>query len=45
MFGRRYYSCECAGFSIPASEHGTITSWGKNSEKDAIENMLKTFEW
>lgn len=43
MFGHRYYSCECAGFSIPASEHSTITSWGKNSEKDAIENILKTF--
>jgi len=22
-----------AGFSIPASEHSTITSWGKNNEK------------
>jgi nicotinamide phosphoribosyltransferase len=32
-----------AGFSIPASEHSTITSWGPGQEKDAMENMLDKF--
>lgn len=41
---RRYYGAEMAGFSIPASEHSTITSWGGPSfEKDAFENMLIQF--
>ncbi len=38
-----YYDEECAGFSIPASEHSTITSWGKEHEKDAYENLLDSF--
>jgi nicotinamide phosphoribosyltransferase len=32
-----------AGFSIPASEHSTITSWGREHEADAYENMLTQF--
>lgn len=32
-----------AGFSIPAAEHSTITSWGKENEVDAYRNMLKQF--
>ncbi len=31
------------GRSIPAAEHGTITSWGKEGEVDAYRNMLKRF--
>ncbi len=31
------------GFSIPASEHSTITSWGKDFEIDAFENMIEEF--
>jgi nicotinamide phosphoribosyltransferase len=38
-----HYDCECAGFSIAASEHSTMTSWGKNGESKAYENMLKQF--
>ena len=30
----------CAGFSIPASEHSTMTSWGKENEVEAYRNML-----
>ena len=37
---KEYYQDKCAGFSIPASEHSTITSWGKEHEVDAFENML-----
>ena len=38
---RRYYSEPMAGFSIPAAEHSTITTWEK--EVDAFENMLDQF--
>jgi nicotinamide phosphoribosyltransferase len=38
-----YNTDEVVGFSIPASEHSTITSWGRDLEVDAYENMLNTF--
>jgi len=39
-----YYNVEdMPAFSIPASEHSTITSWGKDKEVDAYENMLDQF--
>ena len=39
-----YYNTEeVVGFSIPASEHSTITSWGRENEVNAYENMLDTF--
>lgn len=39
-----YYNCDMAGFSIPAAEHSTITSWGgPNNEVEAFENMLDQF--
>mmetsp|Transcript_55223 Transcript_55223/g.131638 ORF Transcript_55223/g.131638 Transcript_55223/m.131638 type:complete len:544 (-) Transcript_55223:147-1778(-) len=34
---------ECPSFSIPASEHSTITSWGKDKELDAMKNMLEQY--
>ncbi len=40
---RDYYGEEMAGFSIPAAEHSTITSWGKAREADAYANMLSAF--
>lgn len=40
---RRFYRAEMAGFSIPAAEHSTITSWGKENEAQAYRNMLKQF--
>jgi len=40
---RRYYNEDVAGFSIPAAEHSTITSWGREGEADAFRNMLKQF--
>ena len=43
LFAREYYSAEIAGFSIPAAEHSTITSWGRDNEVKAYENMLKQF--
>jgi nicotinamide phosphoribosyltransferase len=37
---RVFYGEPMAGFSIPAAEHSTITSWGKAGEADAYRNML-----
>ena len=37
------YGGDVAGFSIPAAEHSTITSWGRENEVDAYRNMLASF--
>ncbi|MBS3648762.1 nicotinate phosphoribosyltransferase [Pseudaminobacter sp. 19-2017] len=42
-FAQRYYHAGMAGFSIPAAEHSTITSWGADRENDAYRNMLEKF--
>ena len=39
----KYYDEDMAGFSIPASEHSTITSWGKTRECEAFKNMLEQY--
>ncbi len=43
LAARRYYDEPMAGFSIPAAEHSTITSWGRDGEVDAYRNMLRQF--
>lgn len=43
MIAREYYGEQTAGFSIPAAEHSTITSWGRDGEVDAMRNMLTQF--
>jgi nicotinamide phosphoribosyltransferase len=43
LAAKRYYNHDMAGYSIPASSHSTITSWGKNFEKEAYENILDIF--
>ena len=43
LFAREYYNAGVAGFSIPAAEHSTITSWGREHEVDAYRNMLTQF--
>lgn len=40
---KRYYNEPMAGFSIPAAEHSTITSWGRENEVAAYRNMLRQF--
>ena len=30
-----------AGFSIPAMEHSTVTSWGRDGEETSFRNMIK----
>ena len=43
QIAKKYYNSKCAGFSIPASEHSTITSYGKDNELDAFRNMLQQY--
>jgi nicotinamide phosphoribosyltransferase len=38
-----YGAKDMTGFSIPASEHSTITSWGRENEFKAYQNMVKVF--
>jgi len=44
LAARRYYGADMAGFSIPAAEHSTMTSWGRAREADAYANMLDAFD-
>ena len=43
LFAREYYNAGIAGFSIPAMEHSTVTSWGREGEVDAYRNMLNQY--
>ena len=43
LCANEYYHSDMAGFSIPAAEHSSITSWGKDRECDAYRNMLTQF--
>lgn len=43
-FIAKYYKGAIAeGFSIPAMEHSTVTSWGQDNEVDSYRNMLDKF--
>ena len=44
ILARNYYGCDMAGFSVPASEHSTMTIWGKERESKAFENMIEKFD-
>jgi len=43
MGAMTYYNSDVVGFSIPASEHSTITSWGSEGELEAFRNMVTQF--
>ena len=45
MHAVRYYNAPMDGtsFSIPAMEHSSVTSWGRNGEVNAFKNMLSRF--
>lgn len=43
LYAREYYQESIAGFSIPAMEHSTVTSWGKDHEIDSFRNMLNMY--
>lgn len=41
---RRHYGAQMPGFSVPASEHSTMTSWGgRDGEVDAMRNMVEVY--
>lgn len=42
-YANKYYGSEMAGYSIPASEHSTMTMWGQDREIDAYRNMIKQY--
>lgn len=41
MGARMFYGEEMAGFSIPATEHSTMTAWGKDGEVEAYRALLR----
>ncbi len=43
LFAQQYYNADMCGFSIPASEHSTMCSWGRDKENEAMANMLAQF--
>ena len=43
LLAKAHYHEPMAGFSIPAAEHSTITSWGRDNEVKAYRNMLRQF--
>lgn len=43
-WARMYYGSDVAGFSVPASEHSTATSWGPEREKEYAQNMLNAYD-
>lgn len=43
IYAREFYKCKMAGFSIPAMEHSTVTSWEKDGEFDSFDNMINSY--
>lgn len=42
-FAQYHYGADMPAFSIPAAEHSTITSWGREHEVEAFTNMLRQY--
>lgn len=40
---QHYYDGGMAGFSIPATEHSTMTMWGEAGEEDAMESYVRKY--
>ena len=40
---KEYYNYDSPSYSIPASEHSTITAWGKEHEGEAYKNLLDIY--
>ena len=43
LYAREFYRAGIAGFSIPAMEHSTVTSWGRANEVEAYRNMVSQY--
>lgn len=44
LAAKTYYREPMAGFSVPAAEHSTMTSWTREGEEAAYANMLSQFK-
>lgn len=43
LYARNYYGAEMAAYSIPAMEHSTVTSFGRQGETQAYAQMIANF--
>ena len=43
LFARNFYGADMAGYSIPAMEHSTVTSFGAAREGEAYSQMIEHF--
>jgi nicotinamide phosphoribosyltransferase len=43
LLAKKYYNGGMSGFSVPATEHSTITSWGRENEYNAMENLFDIY--
>ena len=43
LYAKKYYDTPAAAFSIPAMEHSTVTSWGRENEVASYRNMLDKY--
>jgi len=43
LYAMEYYDADVCGFSIPAMEHSTVTSWGRENEAKAYSNMVTQY--
>ena len=43
-YAKEYYDCDMAGFSIPATEHSTVTSHGKEGRFNMYEQYIENFK-
>jgi len=41
---KQYYQSDIAGFSIPATEHSTVTSWSKEGRFEMYKSYIETFK-
>lgn len=41
LYANEYYSAGVCGFSVPAMEHSTVTSWGRENEVESYRNMIR----
>lgn len=43
LLAREFYDCKMAGFSIPATEHSTMTVWGEERESEVYSYLLNLY--
>ena len=43
LFAIEYYNADVCGYSVPAAEHSTVTSYGKENEVKAYERFLDEY--